>query len=393
MDDKIPVQKYYERDQFTLDEKFEIRKKSGGLCSHCGKEIYAGYTMTVDHFIPLFKGGSNRQINLIPLCEDCNKEKDSKIYPISYCKYLKDKPKKILSDYLESYIAVTDYVQRHRLLAYDIYDLDVFIPSMTATRKKKNKNTKSRGIMTKYQLKLATWDDFDKLYDYFIKYLKKYKSLVDEEYARENLSFWMQFGCIYYIEMDGHIDLMTAITIKHLSATEDFRGINNQPYMYVFSYYNTELALNILIASLYDIPSFIIKENNLTFTPINILFLEKDNKKDIVASCYNSEPVPDVVDMFVAFHVIIGHDTQENSKTQTYDEMNENEKEVYNFYKKFDNVTDKLVDYFKEYTHKENTSWMMHCLFSVDIIKTIDGLSDMLSVNTNENEENINNED
>ena len=37
---KVPQQKYYEREKFTTDEKFDILKKSGGVCCHCGKEIF-----------------------------------------------------------------------------------------------------------------------------------------------------------------------------------------------------------------------------------------------------------------------------------------------------------------------------------------------------------------
>ena len=53
---KISQTKYYQREQFSVDEKFDIWRKSSGKCCHCGKEIYPGVanSMTVDHFIPLF---------------------------------------------------------------------------------------------------------------------------------------------------------------------------------------------------------------------------------------------------------------------------------------------------------------------------------------------------
>lgn len=380
--DKILPQKYYEREKFSSEEKRSILKKTGGVCCHCGKEIYIGYDMTIDHFIPLFKGGSNREINLIPLCESCNKEKDHKIYSIDYCKYLNEKSKSILSDYLTSYLQVTDYVQRHRLLAYDEYDLSVVVPTSTQRNKK---HISYNGVRTKYKLKLATWDDFDKIRKYFIKYLRKYKLLVNEEFAKENVSFWMRFGCIYYIEKNDEITLMTAITIKHLSSIEDFRGINNQPYMYIFSYYNTELSLNILLASIHDIPHYIMEENNLPFTPINLLFPDKDNKKNVISLVYKYDAVSDATDMFNAFHVIVGMTDRQDNNTQSYEDMTDKEKKVYNFYKKFDSITDSLINYFKN-NSKENVSWMMHCLFSTDIIKQIDGLASLL--NDTDDEEN-----
>lgn len=365
---KVPQQKYYEREKFTTDEKFDILKKSGGVCCHCGKEIYAGYTMTVDHFIPLFKGGSNRKINLIPLCEDCNKTKDDKLYTMDYIKYIKPKYQKELSEYLESYVRVTDYVQRHRLLAYDEYDTEVIIPPRNM--KIKVKNSKVCGVKSKYKIKLATWDDVDKLTEYLIKYLKKLNALDSKESARENIIFWMQFGCIYYIERDDDIKIMVAITIKHLSDSEDYRGINNQPYMYVFSYYNTEISINMVLNTIYDIPQHIREENNLPFIPINVLFLEKDKIKDTISRVLDSSLTQDNTSSFLAMHMIIGNSYQnDNNQSQSYEEMSDDEKKVYNFFKKFDDITENLIDYFKKYSSSENIGWMINSLISVSISK------------------------
>ena len=55
-------------------EKEDVLKKSGGICAHCGKPIYIGYQFSVDHYIPLTKGGVNRSYNLVPLCKECNKK-------------------------------------------------------------------------------------------------------------------------------------------------------------------------------------------------------------------------------------------------------------------------------------------------------------------------------
>ena len=75
MEAKLERQKIVERDDFTFDEREHIAAKSHHKCAHCGKEVYFGYGATVDHFVPLNKGGTNRDINLIMLCNDCNKEK------------------------------------------------------------------------------------------------------------------------------------------------------------------------------------------------------------------------------------------------------------------------------------------------------------------------------
>ena len=85
---KLMPRKYYDRLSFTTEEKEKIGYKSNNRCCHCGKPIFAGYQLTVDHFIPLSKGGSNNFINLIPLCKECNHDKDDKIYTIVYGPYL-----------------------------------------------------------------------------------------------------------------------------------------------------------------------------------------------------------------------------------------------------------------------------------------------------------------
>ena len=361
-DNKIKQEKYYQREQFTSDEKYDILKKSSGKCAHCGKPIIVGYSMTVDHFIPLFKGGSNRYINLIPLCEDCNKSKDDKLYSIDYIKYLNDKYKNEISKYLKAYLSVTDYVKRYRLLAYDEYEDYVYSINNTKFKKHNSKNIKS-----KYKIKLATWDDFNKLYEYFVKYLKKYNSLDSEEAARNNITFWLQFGCIYYVERNNEIYIMLAITIKHVSKYEDFRGICSQPYIYVFSYYKTELMVNTLINILYNIPKYIIKENNLKFIPLNILFIKNDSIKNSIVDYYNTKFDDETYNLFSIIRCLIG-DTTDINISQDYENMSKDEKQIYNFFKNFDNITDSVINYFEKYSSTEHITWMIDSIFSYEYI-------------------------
>lgn len=58
---------------FNYDNYKENRKVKNKLtskkCRVCGKEAYC-----MHHIIPLSKGGTNNQSNLIPICIDCNKK-------------------------------------------------------------------------------------------------------------------------------------------------------------------------------------------------------------------------------------------------------------------------------------------------------------------------------
>lgn len=344
MNDSLLMTKYYDREQFSYEEKADICAKSGNVCSHCGKTIFANYGATIDHFIPLNKGGSNRYINLIPLCEDCNKAKEDKLYSIDYAIYLKDKYKKELSNYLESYIQVTDYVKRSRLLAYDEYD------GVTYTLLKNKKFTK------KYKLKLATWNDFAKIYEYFIKYLKKNNALKDANDARENLIFWMQFGSIYYVELENDIKVMIAITIRQFTENNNYRSVVNQPCMFIFSYYKTELSYNIVKNIIVDIPNYIMKENNLEFIPFNIIFLKADDMSCLISAAYEVQQSEDLLSGFTILRLFI----DDNKEGECF-----NTKE---FFKKFNDVTNQLIKFFTKFNGRQNIAWMATNILDTELI-------------------------
>lgn len=364
MEGNLIQKKYYDREHFTLDEKEDICAKSGNKCAHCGTPIYAGYQMTVDHFIPLDKGGSNQMINLIPLCKDCNESKDNKLYSMEYIKYLKPKYKQQIKDYLDSYVQVIDYCQRHRLLAYDEYNRSILITPRNVRRK-----NKSVGVKSKYVLKYATWDDLDKITDYLIRYLKKNEVLDSEEAARENIIFWMQFGCIYYVERNGEVTTMLAMTIKQLGENQDYRGIYNQPMMYLFPYYQTEISEQIVLDLIYDIPKLICDENNLSFMPLNIVMLEDEKMKNVLSYMYKTSPKEDNVEGFIVFHVLVGENESYDNVHIEYEDMNESEKKTHDFFNKFNDVTDKMLRYFEKYEDRESVSWMINSILSVKAIK------------------------
>lgn len=106
------------REMFTPREKKVILTKSDGKCCHCGKELKIKDT-TVEHVIPLSKGGSNNITNLIALCEECNKEKSNKIVSPKYkYKYLK-------KEYMDQLIKNFEEYQRNDR---NWFDFQTFFP-------------------------------------------------------------------------------------------------------------------------------------------------------------------------------------------------------------------------------------------------------------------------
>ena len=59
---------------FTAAEWRAIREKYGSICLACGQDG----PLSVDHVIPLSKGGSNYADNLQPLCLPCNLKKGTR---------------------------------------------------------------------------------------------------------------------------------------------------------------------------------------------------------------------------------------------------------------------------------------------------------------------------
>jgi len=63
------------------------RKLAKGTCHYCGKRFPAG-VLTMDHIVPLSRGGRSTKGNLVPCCKDCNTQKKH-LLPMEWEAYLK----------------------------------------------------------------------------------------------------------------------------------------------------------------------------------------------------------------------------------------------------------------------------------------------------------------
>jgi len=61
-------------EMLTSTEWLAILAEANGHCHYCGKEA----KLTLDHVIPLSKGGKHSKDNVVPACEHCNKSKGNK---------------------------------------------------------------------------------------------------------------------------------------------------------------------------------------------------------------------------------------------------------------------------------------------------------------------------
>jgi 5-methylcytosine-specific restriction protein A len=62
------------------------QKTASGTCYYCGRKV--GYAnLTMDHIIPLSRGGRSTRDNLVPCCKECNTRK-KKSLPVEWEEYL-----------------------------------------------------------------------------------------------------------------------------------------------------------------------------------------------------------------------------------------------------------------------------------------------------------------
>lgn len=95
-DDDIPDDAYIRRERNKARElrktRWWQRQTASGCCHYCGKQV--GTTaLTMDHLLPLSRGGRSSRENIVPCCKACNSLKKT-MMPIEwdqYCRELQEK--------------------------------------------------------------------------------------------------------------------------------------------------------------------------------------------------------------------------------------------------------------------------------------------------------------
>ncbi len=68
------------------------RRCSAGICYYCGKRVSPG-DLTMDHIVPIIRGGKSRKGNVVPACKECNNKKRHML-PVEWEEYLEGLKKK-----------------------------------------------------------------------------------------------------------------------------------------------------------------------------------------------------------------------------------------------------------------------------------------------------------
>jgi 5-methylcytosine-specific restriction enzyme A len=57
-----------------------------GICFYCNRDVGRA-NLTMDHIVPLSRGGKSKKGNIVPACKDCNSKKKY-LLPIEWEEYL-----------------------------------------------------------------------------------------------------------------------------------------------------------------------------------------------------------------------------------------------------------------------------------------------------------------
>ncbi len=85
MPDDAAIRREKNRARELRKTRWWQQKTASGCCHYCGKDV--GFAaLTMDHLLPLSKGGRSSKENIVACCKECNNLKKS-MMPIEWDKY------------------------------------------------------------------------------------------------------------------------------------------------------------------------------------------------------------------------------------------------------------------------------------------------------------------
>ena len=326
--------KTQERDNFDYDFKLKIAKKSNECCAHCGKKVYFdGYGATVDHFVPISKGGTNDFANFIMLCENCNKNKGNYVIdPRNWLKYLNKDDFLELVEYFKYYINSQEFVNKNNPFQLDKYSVKVCMSRPKFKHCKYSKkipdNYDGTAVITHAY---SDKRDYDTIFEFYKKYCRKFKFNLSNDEIAQQIDYWYENGVLYYITFNND-ELIQLYYFeprrkeKSLDVKSDNGGycvcIHDYLAIYCFPYYNSDLSITLLTNYIDGALSDILYEQNLKYISC-MVFGHKQNKA-YTDFLYNFTTIDKIVtlDNFVGFLRVCCDDDVDNSKSEEYYERN-----------------------------------------------------------------------
>jgi len=81
------VRREKEKARALRKSQWWLRKLAKGECTYCGRKV-APEDLTMDHIVPVTRGGRSTRGNVAPACKTCNSRKKY-LLPVEWEEYLK----------------------------------------------------------------------------------------------------------------------------------------------------------------------------------------------------------------------------------------------------------------------------------------------------------------
>ncbi len=95
-DNEISSKKEKQKARILRNSQWWKRKRSSGICHYCNNK-FVPKELTMDHIIPIARGGKTEKSNVVPCCKECNTKK-SQLLPSEWKEYMDSLSKNKNSD-------------------------------------------------------------------------------------------------------------------------------------------------------------------------------------------------------------------------------------------------------------------------------------------------------
>lgn len=235
--------KIQSREYITRGEKVEIANKSNNLCAHCGKPIKVGVNFSLEHIIPISKGGTNKFVNLLGLCEECNKVKgDLIVDPVEYYRYVDYKYLNSINKMFTKYIKSVDYIDSNNLFSVDMFEFNLKSDRVFEFGLMECETAKDlmwyNSVVKDVTVKKVMYSDLNDIYLLWLSCIRNSKMWRDSErslknYVKSNLDYMFKNSSIYGIYSNE--GLIGSFCLGVLTLQE---GVRSLIFKNVYSKYN-----------------------------------------------------------------------------------------------------------------------------------------------------------
>jgi 5-methylcytosine-specific restriction endonuclease McrA len=80
------IRREKERARNLRQSSWWMKKTQKGVCYYCHRRV-GRFNLTMDHVVPLSRGGKSRKGNIVPACKSCNNKKKY-LLPIEWEEYI-----------------------------------------------------------------------------------------------------------------------------------------------------------------------------------------------------------------------------------------------------------------------------------------------------------------